>query len=121
MRNFVNYVNLEAEVKEGQEGIAAEALHPQPNAELYDFGRNWRSVQSSFVHFQVRTRPRFLPNPAARVPAAAGGLGHWARLRHLWPHATHLNLVGKGTARTGLSETIFVRPASARANMTVLG
>ena len=58
LRSFVNYLNLEAAVKEGQEAIAAEARHPKPNAELYDFSRNWRSVHSTFVHFQVCPRPK---------------------------------------------------------------
>lgn len=53
LRSFVNYHNMEAAVKEGQDGITAEARRPNPNAQLFNFSRNWRSVHSTFVHFQV--------------------------------------------------------------------
>jgi hypothetical protein len=40
---------------EGLDVVRQEAKCTKTDACMYEFSRNWRSVHSTFVHFQVRT------------------------------------------------------------------
>lgn len=55
LATFRNYTNL---IEDGcdaeQQTLLARCKQPRAGGRYYDFVRNWRAVQSSFVHFQLR-------------------------------------------------------------------
>jgi len=72
LASYKNYTNLideddQASLAKVKERIAAAATPVRRRALLYDFVRNWRAVQSTIVHFQLRNLVSVCKRPVCQA------------------------------------------------------